>query len=49
VRRTCIEIRIAFSIRTVTTKNQGEGLAHFLQRYYLQAFKKYGVGDEIKV
>jgi hypothetical protein len=49
VRRAWIEIRVAFSIRTVTMKYQGESLAHLMQRCYLQTFKKYGISDEIKV
>jgi hypothetical protein len=49
VRRAWLEIRFAFSIRTLTVKYQGEGMAHLMQRCYLQTIKKYGMADEIKV
>jgi hypothetical protein len=37
------------SIRTATMKYQGEGLAHLMQRCYLQTVKKCSMADEIKV
>ena len=49
VRRTRIEIRISFSIRRVTMKYQGEGLARLMQRCYFQAFENCGMSYGIKV